>query len=98
MNGCPATEISALGMLSVSGRMRVASPPARITHCMPRPRSESKSIRETEQPLDPLDLRVEESLLIAGALGDRRERGQFRREAITETGPDTRLCQPKRAL
>ena len=34
MNGSPATGISAFGIVSVSGRIRVASPPARITHCM----------------------------------------------------------------
>src|SRR5260370_37845194 len=32
--GCPSTGSSALGHVSVSGHIRVPSPPARITHCM----------------------------------------------------------------
>ena len=40
----PATGISALGMVSVSGRMRVARPPARITHCMGRAASRCRRI------------------------------------------------------
>src|SRR4051812_36746790 len=33
-NGRPRTGTSALGMVSVTGRIRVPSPPARIRHCV----------------------------------------------------------------
>src|SRR5260370_5626899 len=53
MKGFPRTGISAFGRSALRSRMRVPSPPARITHCIATPEREPSSRRNSISAVQP---------------------------------------------
>src|SRR3954466_1972522 len=97
MNGRPPTGINALGIVSVSGRIRVASPPARIKHCTLAASTWGlRMVGDAGQQFEARDVAVEVLLLRAARIGWPEEQRNALRQVVV--GGDANTDQRKALL